>query len=142
MLTGIGNRTEQLQKRFSGEWGIDRTLVVTGQERACLRHVAGGSPAVLTAIVLICSILATPDLRDCDETNARAVMLVPEAFASPVSCAMHGQAYVAGTAIGRSLAESDRIKIVCRPRQPTQPPIAKRDRDGSEQARQYWSRHP
>jgi hypothetical protein len=97
---------------------------------------------VLTAIVLICSILATPDLRDCDETNARAVMLVPEAFASPVSCAMHGQAYVAGTAIGRSLAESDRIKIVCRPRQPTQPPIAKRDRDGSEQARQYWSRHP
>src|SRR5688572_3823758 len=66
---------------------------------ACRR---GGSPALLTAIVLICSVLETPNLRDCNETNARAVMLVPEAFASPVTCAMHGQAYVAGTAIGRS----------------------------------------
>jgi hypothetical protein len=101
-----------------------------------------GSPAVLTAVVLICSVLATPELRDCDETNARAVMLVPEAFASPVTCAMHGQAYVAGTAIGRSLAESDRIKIVCRPRQPAEPSIAERDRERSDQARQYWSRHP
>ena len=84
---------------------------------------------MLTAIVLICSVLATPNLRECDETNARAVMLVPEAFASPVTCAMHGQAYVAGTAIGRSLAESDRIKVVCRPRQPSEPPIAERDSD-------------
>jgi hypothetical protein len=91
---------------------------------------------------LICSILATPDLRDCDETTARVVMLVPEAFTSPVTCAMHGQAYVAGTAIGQNLAESDRIKIVCRPRQPAQPPIAERDHERSEQARHYWSRHP
>jgi len=90
---------------------------------------------LLTAIVLICSVLETPNLRDCNETNARAVMLVPEAFASPVTCAMHGQAYVAGTAIGRSLAQSDRIKVVCRPRQPTEPPIAERDDDQLHQAR-------
>jgi hypothetical protein len=106
---------------------------------ACWRE---GCRALLTALVLICSVLVTPDLRDCDQENARAVMLVPEAFASPVTCAMHGQAYVAGTAIGRALAESDRIKIVCRPRQPTQPSIAQRDRERSDQARQYWSRHP
>jgi len=91
---------------------------------------------LFTAIVLICSVLATPDLRNCDETNARAVMLVPEEFASPITCAMHGQAYVAGTAIGRSLAESDRIKVVCRPRQPSEPPIAERDGDQRDQARQ------
>jgi len=90
---------------------------------------------LLTAVVLICSVLATPDLRDCDETNARAVMFVPEQFASPVTCAMHGQAYVAGTAIGRSLANSDRIKVVCRPRQPSEPPIAERDSDPLYQAR-------
>ena len=73
-----------------------------------------GSPAVLTAVVLICSVLATPNLRDCNESNARAVMLLPEEFGSPITCAMHGQAYVAETAIGRSLAESDRVKVVCR----------------------------
>ena len=86
-------------------------------------------------MVLICSVLATPDLRNCDETNARAVMLVPEEFASPITCAMHGQAYVAGTAIGRSLAESDRIKVVCRPQQPSEPPVAERDGDQRDQAR-------
>jgi hypothetical protein len=94
---------------------------------------------VLTAVVLICSVLATPNLRECDETNARAVMLVPEEFASPIACSMHGQAYVAGTAIGRSLAESDRIKVVCRSRQPTEPSIAERDRERSNQMRQRAS---
>jgi len=81
---------------------------------------------VLTALILICSILVTPDLRDCDENNARVVMLVPEVFASPITCAMHGQAYVAETAIGRNLAKTDRIKVVCRPRQPDEPPSAER----------------
>ena len=89
---------------------------------------------MLTALVLICSVLVTPDLHDCDEANARAVMLVPEEFASPVTCAMHGQAYVAETAIGRSLAESDRINVVCRPRQPSEPPIAERDGEGVHEA--------
>ena len=94
---------------------------------------------MLTAVVLICSVLVTPNLRDCDETNARAVMLVPEAFASPITCAMHGQAYVAGTAIGQNLADSDRIKVVCRSRQPSEPFIAERDREQSDQIRQRAS---
>lgn len=90
---------------------------------------------MLTALVLVCSVLVTPDLRDCDETNARIVMLVPEAFASPVTCAMHGQAYIAQTAIGQNLAEGDRIKVICRPRQPSEPPIAERSREHRDQAR-------
>lgn len=83
---------------------------------------------LLTAFALICSILVTPDLRDCDETNARMVMVVPERFASPITCAMHGQAYIAGSALGQNLADSDRVKVICKPREPSGPPIAARDR--------------
>jgi hypothetical protein len=90
---------------------------------------------LLTALILVCSVLVTPDLRDCDETNARVVMLVPEEFASPVTCAMHGQSYIAQTAIGQNLARSDRVKIVCRSRQPSEPPAAERDGKSIDQAR-------
>jgi hypothetical protein len=68
---------------------------------------------MLTALVLVCSIAATPDLRDCDTINARVVMRVPEAYSNPVTCAMHGQAYLAETAVGRSLSEDDEVKVVC-----------------------------
>jgi hypothetical protein len=90
---------------------------------------------LLTALILVCSVLVTPNLRDCDETNARIVMLVPEKFASPVTCAMHGQAYIAQTAIGQNLASSDRVKVVCRSRQPSEPPAAERDGESVDQAR-------
>jgi Protein of unknown function (DUF1194) len=79
---------------------------------------------MLTALVLICSVVATPDLADCSEKNARVVMVVPEQFQSPITCAMHGQAYVAETAIGRDLAETDRVKVVCTHREPQEPPVA------------------
>lgn len=72
---------------------------------------------MLNALVLVCTVLVTPDLRDCNETNARVVMVDPQEFSNPVMCAMHGQAYIAETAIGRTLGENDRVKIVCRPRQ-------------------------
>jgi hypothetical protein len=68
---------------------------------------------MLTALVLICSIAVTPDLRDCDLSNARVVMWTPEAYVNPVTRAMHGQAYLAETAVGRDLHASDRVKIVC-----------------------------
>ena len=67
---------------------------------------------MLTALVLVCSIATTPNLRDCDTNNARAVMRVPEAYTSPAACAMQGQAHVAETAIGRSLGSNDRVKVV------------------------------
>ena len=68
---------------------------------------------MLTALVLVCSIVTTPDLRNCDLSNARMAMRVPETYASPAACAMQGQAYVAETAIGRNLAPEDRVKVVC-----------------------------
>jgi hypothetical protein len=68
---------------------------------------------MLTAVVLVCSIAATPNLRDCDASNARMAMRVPETYASPAACAMQGQAYIAETAIGRNLGPEDRVKVVC-----------------------------
>jgi len=68
---------------------------------------------MLTALVLICSLAATPDLSDCTRANATAVMRLPAEFASPVTCLMHGQAYLAQTSIGEELGENDRVKIVC-----------------------------
>jgi hypothetical protein len=68
---------------------------------------------MLTALVLVCSLAITPDIRDCDAASARIVMRVPELYASPVTCAMHGQAYLAETAVGRNLTGNDRLKVVC-----------------------------
>ena len=69
---------------------------------------------MLTAIVLICSITATPDLALCDADNAESVIRVPQDYSNPVTCLMHGQAYVAETEIGRNLAD-ERVKVVCTP---------------------------
>jgi hypothetical protein len=68
---------------------------------------------MLTALVLICSVALTPDLRDCTRDNATAVMRVPAEFGSPVTCLMQGQAYLADTSIGQELAAEDRVKVVC-----------------------------
>jgi len=68
---------------------------------------------MLTALVLICSVALTPDLRDCTRYNATAVMRLPAEFANPATCFMQGQAYLAGTSIGRELGDNDRVKIVC-----------------------------
>ena len=68
---------------------------------------------MLTALVLICSLAVTPDLRDCSRGNAVTVMRVPAEFGNPAGCFMHGQAYLAETSIGQELGENERIKIVC-----------------------------
>ena len=70
---------------------------------------------MLTALVLVCSLAATPDLAACNRDNAVDVMRVPEEYANPAMCLMHGQAYLAQTEIGRDLGADDRIKIVCLP---------------------------
>src|SRR5262249_43683346 len=41
---------------------------------------------MLTALVLICSVAVTPDLRDCTRYNATAVMRLPAEFANPATC--------------------------------------------------------
>jgi hypothetical protein len=68
---------------------------------------------MLTALVLICSVALTPDLRDCSRSNATAVMRVPAEFGNPATCFMHGQAYLAETSIGQELTANDRVKVVC-----------------------------
>jgi len=68
---------------------------------------------MLTAIVLVCSIAVTPDLRSCDQSNARIVMHPPELHNSAVACAKAGQIYLAGTAMGQALAPTGRVKVVC-----------------------------
>ena len=59
---------------------------------------------MLTALILVCSLATSPDLRGCTRDNALDVLQVPETFASPVTCLMHGQAYLANTAAGRDPA--------------------------------------
>jgi hypothetical protein len=68
---------------------------------------------MLTALVLICSLAVTPDLETCSFENALGVMRVPQEFASPVTCLMQGQAYLAQSEIGQDLATNERLKIVC-----------------------------
>jgi hypothetical protein len=68
---------------------------------------------MLTALILICSLGTTPDLRACTRDNAIDAMSVPESFGSPVTCLMHSQAYLAETSIGRDLTENERVKVVC-----------------------------
>ena len=70
---------------------------------------------MLTAIILVCSLAITPDLRECSRDNATNVLQVPEEFALPSQCFMRGQAFLAGTTIGQEMAENERVKVVCTP---------------------------
>ena len=68
---------------------------------------------MLTALVLICSVSVTPDIRDCTNENAVDVMRLPVETSNPATCFLHGQAYLAQSSIAEDLRASDRIKIVC-----------------------------
>jgi len=68
---------------------------------------------MMTALVLVCSLAAFPDLRACTRENAWEVVHVPTAFESPVGCLVHGQAYLAQTSIGQSLNETEAVKVIC-----------------------------
>jgi hypothetical protein len=56
--------------------------------------------AMFTALILVCSLTVTPDLRACTNENATIVTRVPNEFGNPVTCSMNGQAYLAETSIG------------------------------------------
>jgi hypothetical protein len=70
---------------------------------------------MLSALVLVCSLAATPDLRVCDQNNALDVLRVPERFHTQAECMIHGQSYLAGIEIGRRLGADERVKVVCTP---------------------------
>jgi hypothetical protein len=68
---------------------------------------------MLTALILVCSLAITPELRNCDRNNALHVLQVPEQFGNPAMCMMHGQAYLAGTSIGQEIDDGERVKVLC-----------------------------
>jgi hypothetical protein len=68
---------------------------------------------MLTAIVLICSLSVTPELRECTRDNATNVVQVPEEFMLPSQCMMRGEAFVAETTVGQNLADNERVKVMC-----------------------------
>jgi len=70
---------------------------------------------MLTALVLVCSLSATPDLAQCTRDTAVDVVEVPGKFGNPAFCFMNGQAYLAQTAVGRNLLPTETIKVVCAP---------------------------
>jgi len=70
---------------------------------------------MLTALILVCSLASAADLGGCTEDIALTVIRDPEKFTSPVTCLMHGQAYLAETAIGRDLSENETVKVLCVP---------------------------
>ncbi len=67
---------------------------------------------MLTTLVLVCSLAITPDLRNCDRNNAVHVLQLPEQTANPMLCALHGQAYLAGTSLGE-LRSDEAPKVLC-----------------------------
>jgi hypothetical protein len=81
---------------------------------------------MLTAVVLVCSLGITPDIKICGRDNAVMVMPLPETFASPAACFLQGQAYLARTSLGRTLRAEERVKVVCMP----QRLLAEADADG------------
>lgn len=70
---------------------------------------------MFTALILICSMKITPAVDTCDRRNAVDVISMADTFNSPVTCMMTGQAYLAGSAIGRDLAPDERVKVICTP---------------------------
>ncbi|HYE50166.1 MAG TPA: hypothetical protein VEB20_11290 [Azospirillaceae bacterium] len=70
---------------------------------------------MLKALILVCSLTVTPDLKDCVDANAVSVMRLPEEVAIPGQCLKQGTAYLAQTEMGRLLAEDERVKVVCVP---------------------------
>ena len=52
-----------------------------------------------------------PEPRLCDRRNAVHVLQLPEQTANPMLCAMHGQAYLAGTSL--ELIAGEYPKILC-----------------------------
>jgi hypothetical protein len=70
---------------------------------------------MLTALILVCSLTSVPDLSACTVDNAVQVIRAPETFLSPVTCFVHGQAYLAETATGRDLNNDEVVKVICAP---------------------------
>jgi hypothetical protein len=65
----------------------------------------------MKALVLLCSLMSTPDPGMCDEHTAIAVVRVPEEFNSGVTCALNAMAYIGETSVKPT--EQEYIRVVC-----------------------------
>lgn len=74
---------------------------------------------MLKAIVLICSLVTTPNLRDCDTLNAADVLRVPGEYAMPMTCFLHGITFLAESSL--EVGADQRVKILCQ--RIHQPPV-------------------
>lgn len=61
-------------------------------------------------LILVCSINTTP--ADCQTDTAVDVISGPEAANQSV-CGLHGQAYIADTALGTALRADEYVKVKC-----------------------------
>jgi hypothetical protein len=69
---------------------------------------------MFSALVLICSLAITPDIRDCTRETAMAVAVMPERFSNAAICGMRSQAYLAETALGVELSGGgELVKVIC-----------------------------
>lgn len=70
---------------------------------------------MLTALILVCSLKSFSDPGACTQQNAVHMLRVPSTFASPITCMLHGQAYLADTSIARDLAADEVVRVICAP---------------------------
>lgn len=71
---------------------------------------------MLIALILVCSLHITPDLRDCNARNALDVMRTPVAAIMPTACFVQGQAFLAQMQIGRDLRADEAPRVICQRR--------------------------
>ncbi len=65
---------------------------------------------MLKMLILVCAVGIAP--ADCRPQSALDVISGPD-VANPVMCGLHGQAYVAETALGSRRHDDEYLKIVC-----------------------------
>ena len=67
---------------------------------------------MLKMLILVCAVGIAP--ADCRPQSALDVISGPD-VASPVMCGLHGQAYIAETALANRRHDDEYLKIVCVP---------------------------
>lgn len=65
---------------------------------------------MLKMLILVCAVGIAP--ADCRPQSALDVISGPD-VASPVMCGLHGQAYIAETALANRRHDDEYLKIVC-----------------------------
>jgi hypothetical protein len=65
---------------------------------------------MLKMLILVCAVGIAP--ADCRPQSALDIISGPD-VASPVMCGLHGQAYIAETALAKRRHDDEYLKIIC-----------------------------